>query len=153
MHVTFRCPSCDQSQRSNACEDGGTVSCPCGWSKPILSQDCPGSTPQHCLVCGTLDLWRQKDFPPSLGILCVAIGAISSSIAWYFYQPIWAMGILMAFALLDMGLYVFMSDVLVCYRCRARHAGVDLSGRGAYDHELGERYRQEELRGKKHTPM
>ena len=52
----------------------------------------------------------------------------------------------MAFAQLDMCLYVFMSDVLVCYRCQARHGKVDLKGREAYDHELGERYRQEEIR-------
>ena len=108
--------------------------------------DLTGDSPNHCLVCGTLDLWRQKDFPPSLGLLCVATGAISSSIAWYYHRPVIALAILMGFALLDMLLYVFMSDVLVCYRCKARHGQVDLTGRVAYDHELGERYRQEEIR-------
>ena len=34
----------------------------------------------------------------------------------------------------------------MCYRCQARHGKVDLTGRVAYDHELGERYRQEEIR-------
>ncbi|MFO1007831.1 MAG: hypothetical protein U0929_17860 [Planctomycetaceae bacterium] len=146
MHVTFRCPNCDQSRRSDDCRPGKSVRCECGWSKPVTEKDFEGNAPNHCLICGTLDLWRQKDFPPSLGLLCVATGAITSSIAWYYHQPIWAMGILMAFALLDMSLYVFMSDVLVCYRCRARHGKVDLTGREAYDHELGERYRQEEIR-------
>lgn len=113
---------------------------------PIGAADLSGESPNHCLVCGTLDLWRQKDFPPSLGLLCVAIGAISSSIAWYYHRPVIALAILMGFALLDMLLYVFMSDVLVCYRCKARHGQVDLTGRVAYDHELGERYRQEEIR-------
>ncbi len=146
MHVTFRCPHCDQSQRSGDCHAGGAVKCPCGWSKPITSHDLQGEAPNHCLVCGTLDLWRQKDFPPRLGLLFVAIGAITSSIAVYYYQPIWAIGILMALALLDMALYAWMSDVLVCYRCQSRHGKVDLTGRVAYDHELGERYRQEEIR-------
>jgi len=146
MHVTFRCPNCDQSQRSGDCRAGGAVRCGCGWSKPISASDVEGEAPNHCLVCGTLDLWRQKDFPPSLGLLCVAIGAITSSIAWYYHEPVWAIGILMAFALLDMLLFVFMSDVLVCYRCQARHGKVDLTGRVAYDHGLGERYRQEEIR-------
>jgi len=122
------------------------VECDCGWKNPIGAADLSGESPNHCLVCGTLDLWRQKDFPPSLGLLCVAIGAISSSIAWYYHRPVIALAILMGFALLDMLLYVFMSDVLVCYRCKARHGQVDLTGRVAYDHELGERYRQEEIR-------
>lgn len=74
------------------------------------------------------------------------VGAIASSIAVYYYHPLWALGILMALALLDMVLYQVMSDVLVCYRCQARHGKVDLTGRVAYDHELGERYRQEEIR-------
>ena len=152
MHVTFRCPNCDQSQRSGDCQAGGAVKCPCGWSKPIAANDLQGEAPNHCLVCGTLDLWRQKDFPPSLGLLCVATGAIASSIAWYYHRPVIAIGILMAFALLDMLLYVFMSDVLVCYRCQSRHGKVDLTGRVAYDHELGERYRQEEIRSQQATP-
>lgn len=146
MHVTFRCPSCDQSRRSGDCLVGGAVECDCGWKNPIGAADLAGESPNHCLVCGTLDLWRQKDFPPSLGLLCVATGAISSSIAWYYHRPVIALAILMGFALLDMLLYVFMSDVLVCYRCKARHGRVDLTGRVAYDHELGERYRQEEIR-------
>ncbi len=146
MHVTFRCPNCDQSQRSHGCQAGGSVQCGCGWSKPIAAHDVTGEAPNHCLVCGTLDLWRQKDFPPSLGLLFVALGAITSSIAVYYYHPLWALGILMALALLDMVLYQVMSDVLVCYRCQARHGKVDLTGRVAYDHELGERYRQEEIR-------
>ena len=146
MHVTFRCPNCDQSQRSGDCQVGGAVQCGCGWSKPLTKHDIAGDAPNHCLICGTLDLWRQKDFPLVLGLLFVGIGAISSSIAVYYYHPVWAIGILMALALLDMVLYLVMSDVLVCYRCRARHGKVDLTGRVAYDHELGERYRQEELR-------
>lgn len=146
MHVTFRCPSCDQSRRSGDCHVGGAVECDCGWKNPIGAADLAGESPNHCLVCGTLDLWRQKDFPPSLGLLCVATGAISSSIAWYYHRPVIALAILMGFALLDMLLYVFMSDVLVCYQCKARHGRVDLTGRVAYDHELGERYRQEEIR-------
>ena len=67
---------------------GGVVQCGCGWTKPISLHDIEGEAPNHCLVCGTLDLWRQKDFPPSLGLLCVAIGAITSSIAWYYHEPV-----------------------------------------------------------------
>jgi hypothetical protein len=147
MHVTFRCPSCGLSQHSLEFQDGsGELRCLCGWKKPLTALDITGETPNHCLVCGTQDLWRQKNFPPIFGVFFVAVGAIASSIAVYYYHPLWALGILMALALLDMVLYQVMSDVLVCYRCQARHGKVDLTGRVAYDHELGERYRQEEIR-------
>lgn len=102
---------------------------------------------EHCAVCGNADLWRQKDFPQSLGLALVAAGAILSSIAWYFHWPQTALGLLMAFALADMLVYILMPDVLVCYRCRARHRDLPSSGdHPAFSHETAERYRQEQLR-------
>ncbi len=77
----------------------------------------------------------------------VALGAILSSIAWYFHRPIAALSILAGFGLLDMILYQVMPDALVCYRCRSRHHVAEADDAfSAYDHELGERYRQERLR-------
>lgn len=77
----------------------------------------------------------------------VALGAILSSIAWAYHRPVLALSILGAFAIVDMVLFWVMPDVLVCYRCRARHRVTPQDGTfGPYDHELGERYRQERLR-------
>jgi hypothetical protein len=77
----------------------------------------------------------------------VALGAVLSSIAWGFHYPGLALGILAGFGLLDMACYALMPDVLVCYRCRARHhVEKGSSDIASYDHELGERYRQERLR-------
>ena len=53
----------------------------------------------------------------------------------------------MLFALADLALYSLMKDVLVCYRCQARHrleGPTDSYER--FDHERAERYRQEALR-------
>jgi hypothetical protein len=104
--------------------------------------------PGQCAVCGNADLWRQKDFPQSLGLALVAAGAVLSSIAWYFHWPQTALGLLMAFALADMLVFMLMPDVLVCYRCKARHRAVASSTaeHPAFSHETAERYRQEELR-------
>ena len=103
--------------------------------------------PKRCLVCDCGDLWRQKDFSPRVGLTMVGLGILLSTIAWARMEPLWAIGTLMAFALLDLMLYVLMSDVLVCYRCGARHRHAHL----AEDHprfnlETHERYRQESLR-------
>ena len=53
----------------------------------------------------------------------------------------------MAFALVDLLLYVFMSDMLVCYRCRARFRQANLhDDLPRFDLEVAERYRQESIR-------
>jgi hypothetical protein len=92
-------------------------------------------------------LWRQKDFPPGLGLLIVATAAVGSSIAWAWYRPLLALGFLFAAAFLDMILFVLMGDMLVCYRCRARHRRTRLDEQHPkFDLETAERYRQQELR-------
>jgi hypothetical protein len=92
-------------------------------------------------------LWRQKDFPPQLGLAIVALGALASSFAWWLYMPRTAIALLMAFALVDLALYLIMKDVLVCYRCGARHRKADPSeSHPRFNLETAERYRQEALR-------
>jgi hypothetical protein len=62
-------------------------------------------------------------------------------------MPLWSIGILLFFAFIDLLLYLFMPDVLVCYRCGARHggsAGVDQIE--YFNLETSERYRQEKIR-------
>ena len=147
MRLTFHCPNCDAVNRSDQLSTRPELKCAqCDWAKALPEKVAAASLPNECVRCGNSDLWRQKNFPQSLGLLFVAMGAISSSIAWMYYKPILALAILMGFALLDMVLYIVMPDVLVCYRCRTKHHDVDVSGHTAYDHELGEKYRQEKIR-------
>lgn len=148
MYVTFRCPVCGRGNRTPSAAAQETIACTAGdFRREIGTDDLSGGSPRHCLVCGNHDLWRQKDFPQRLGLLCVAAGALLSSIAWYYHHPLTALGLLMAFALADMVLFLVMPDVLVCYRCKAKHHDAGTSTHhAAFDHELGERYRQEELR-------
>ncbi len=80
----------------------------------------------------------------------MATAAILSCTAWAFYQPLLALGILMAAALIDMILYSFMGDMLVCYRCGARHRRTAMDEQHArFDLETAERYRQQDLRQQK----
>jgi len=77
----------------------------------------------------------------------VAAGAILSTIAWGNMEPVWAIGILLVFAAIDLVLYVAMPDVLVCYRCQSRHRKAEIAeDHPRFDLELNERYRQEEIR-------
>ena len=81
--------------------------------------------------------------------MIVGLGALLSTIAYGFYWPKTALGILMVFALGDLVLYSLMKDVLVCYRCGARHGRTTPGDQyPKFNLELAERYRQEARRVK-----
>jgi hypothetical protein len=102
-----------------------------------------GGRVQRCLVCPSTDLFVRKDFPQRLGVLIVAVGIIGSSIAWYHAHLYWTFGILFATALVDVLLYTFVGDALMCYRCQAQYRGVEeMDAHGTFDLETHERHRQ-----------
>ena len=79
----------------------------------------------------------------------VLAGFVTSTVFWYYYMPVWALGSLLATAALDVLLYYLVPDVTICYRCLAQHRGPGThpDGRFApFDLGIGERYRQERLR-------
>jgi hypothetical protein len=144
MQIIFQCPACEKRSLVRPQPSSAAVSCGhCDWSRDTGATDFEGDYCRRCRVCGCEDLWRQKDFPPALGLAFVATGGLLSTIAWAWHEPIWALGILMVFALVDGLLYTFMSDMLVCYRCRARHRKTELDENHiAFNLELNERYIQ-----------
>jgi len=148
MQVDFHCPKCLRADTGAVDASSTILACRhCGWTRSIAEGDLQRETPQRCLACGCDDLWRQKDFPPALGVGIVGLGILLSTLAIAWMRPGLSIGILMAFALLDMILYVVMRDALVCYRCHARYhkvPGTDQHSK--FNLELNERYRQEALR-------
>ena len=77
----------------------------------------------------------------------VVLGAVLSTIAFALYMPLTALGVLLAFALVDLLLFTFMKDVLVCYRCHARYRHANLEAdHPRFNLETAERYRQEAAR-------
>ena len=144
MQIIFQCPRCETRSDARPQPETAAVSCPaCDWERDAGNDDFRDGFVSRCRVCGCDDLWRQKDFPPALGVAVVGMGIIFASIATAWYLPEWAIGTLMAFALLDLLLYTFMGDMLVCYRCRARHRGTAMQEEHpAFSLELSERYVQ-----------
>ncbi|MCH2203322.1 MAG: hypothetical protein MK102_15240 [Fuerstiella sp.] len=147
MQIIFHCPRCEANSDCRPHPDDAPVECSrCDWCRDAGSGDFDRINPAivtRCRVCGCDDLWRQKDFPPVLGWLIVATGILLSSFAWAWHYPEWAIGTLMLFALADMILYIFMRDMLVCYRCRARHRKTVMhDDYQVFSHELSERYIQ-----------
>jgi hypothetical protein len=148
MQIIYQCPRCETRAEVRPHPDSAAIACPqCDWTRDAGESDFADGFVCRCRVCGCNDLWRQKDFPPALGLLFVGMGIVFSSIAWAWHYPEWAIGILMGFALIDMLLYTFMGDMLVCYRCRARHRRTAMQEEHpAFDLELSERYIQMQKR-------
>ncbi len=148
MWIVFECPSCHGQNVAEVAGETTALRCSaCAWERPVAEENRAASEPANCVVCGCGDLWRQKDFPQRLGVLMVGTGALVSTIFWWYMMPAWAIGVLLLFALLDGVLYTLMRDVLVCYRCHARHRHTPLDGRHErFNLETHERYRQETIR-------
>jgi hypothetical protein len=145
--LTFCCPKCERTSRVHVAPGDGIHCASCGWQRAASSGDFSQGKPARCLVCGCNDLWRQKDFSARVGLLMVGTAILCSTIAYAFWQPVLALAILMAFALVDAMLFLFMRDVSVCYRCAARHGGsATAATHESFDLEVAERYRQERLR-------
>lgn len=144
MQIIFQCPVCQQRSACRPVPETGPVACVhCDWERDEGTKDYVDDYCRRCRVCGCEDLWRQKDFPPALGLGFVVVGGLLSTIAWAQHRPVWALGILMFFALIDLLLYTFMNDMLVCYRCRARHRKTALDeAHLGFNLELNERYVQ-----------
>lgn len=145
IYVRFACPSCHAQRGQPLPESDREIRCPaCGWFAPIPAERLSAGKPNGCVVCGCQDLWRQKDFPQRIGVLFVAAGAVLSTIAWAWYKPLWAFGILMFFAALDLIFFALMRDVLVCYRCNARYKRVrNVHESPSFDLGTLEKYRNE----------
>jgi hypothetical protein len=147
-HIIFQCPACQHRRVTTPKPADGPVKCDeCQWGRNEGVGDFSEGHLCRCRICGCEDLWRQKDFPPAMGLALVATAAILSCIAYANYQPLLALAILMVAALIDMLLYTFMGDMLVCYRCGSRHRQTAMADEHPrFDLETAERYRQQDLR-------
>jgi hypothetical protein len=94
----------------------------------------PGGGLVGCLGCGHPELYRAKRFPRALGIGVVVLAAALAPATSYL-----SLG---AAAVLDLGLYLFLPDELVCYRCESRMRGFAPEPRHPrFDREIAERLR------------
>jgi len=148
MNVTFACPKCDQASRVEFTDQTTRIVCPhCSQGIAVPPGAIGPDRVERCLICPSVDLFARKDFPQRLGVAIVVAGFIASSIAWGTYHLYWTFAILFATALIDVVLYLFVGDSLMCYRCAAQYRGlVSARDHARFDLETHERYRQERAR-------
>jgi hypothetical protein len=144
VKIHFRCPDCDFP--GEAVPGVGQWQCPrCNHLLALQT----GSDPAlpACLICGSPDLYRQKDFPHGLGMAILVLACLTSTVTYglHLFYVTWA--ILIGSALFDGLLYLWVKDVVVCYSCHARFRGVTADPpHPPFELTVHERYRQERLR-------
>lgn len=101
----------------------------------------------RCVLCGNPELYRKKDFPHGLGLTILTVACLGSIIPYWLYHQWLTWTILIGSAAVDGMLYLWVGDVVVCYRCDAHYREVvDSAQNKPFDLGIAERYRQERLR-------
>ena len=146
MHVTWKCPDCEQTSRQGL-DDRVELVCPgCDRRWPLAEAvSAPGEV-ERCVVCRGTDLFVRKDFSQRLGLAIIVLGFLASSVAWYFYMKYLTFAILFATALIDVVLFLWVANLLQCYRCHAEYRGVNLHPHEPFHLETHERHRQQRAR-------
>jgi hypothetical protein len=144
VNVCFSCPECDRPDRA---ELGPARDWQCPACDHRLTLEAADPALPRCLVCGNGEIYKKKDFPHWLGMSILLGACVLSVITYWLYEPVWTWVILLGSAAFDGLLYLWVGDVLVCYRCNAHYRACQATA----DHQpfeitIGERYRQERLR-------
>lgn len=145
MNVRFACPACHQTARIQLA-DWAEWQCPeCGHLVPLHTPK--NDDLQACVICGNRDLYKKKDFPHWLGLTILTVACLALIIPYWLYHQWLTWTILIGSAAVDGLLYLWVGDVVVCYRCDAHYRDFT-PGEEHKPFELGiaERYRQERLR-------
>jgi hypothetical protein len=146
VNVRFVCPACEYPARL---ELPTTAEWQCPACDHLVSLHTHGheSGLPCCAICGNEELYKKKDFPHWLGLTILTVACLGSIIPYWLYHQWLTWTILIGSAALDGLLYLWVGDVVVCYRCGAQYR--ELAPRAEHKpFELGiaERYRQERLR-------
>jgi hypothetical protein len=129
--ANWRCPSCGHEARV---------------AEPPAAVGEEGLTLHACGACGNAELYKMKGFPHWLGLTILTAACAGFLVLNAYRLQWWAWAVLIGSAIIDGVLYLAVKDVVVCYRCGARHKGVGRSGNKPFELTVHERYRQERLR-------
>jgi hypothetical protein len=148
VNVRFSCPACQQPARLDA-PFPPAWRCPrCEHVRPLTPAE-GEAVPAACVVCGNGELYKKKDFPHGLGLAILGLACLASTITYLFYQQWWTWAILIGSAAFDGLLYLWVKDVVVCYRCDAHYRGAPAQAEHKpFELTVHERYRQEAMRRK-----
>lgn len=147
MNLRLFCPACDTPGRL-ALPGPTAWTCPTCDHHVSLAEPTPAATLTQCACCSNPELYRKKDFPHTLGMTILVGALLASTLTYWWYDKLLTWVILLGSAAFDGLLYLWVKDVVVCYRCHAEHRGVaiDPERHPPFELTIHERYRQERLR-------
>jgi hypothetical protein len=147
--IRFPCPVCETPGRLDVPTSGLAPSrwiCP-HCQHPVEAGPVLDPTLPACALCGNGELYTRKDFPHALGMAILVGACLASTITYWMYDKTLTWAILLGSAAFDGLLYLWVPDVIVCYRCQAHHSGVPVGPEHRpFELTIHERYRQERLR-------
>jgi DNA-directed RNA polymerase subunit RPC12/RpoP len=146
VNLRFDCPGCEQPARADV-PGRAEWQCPSCDHVLRLPETLSGPDVAACPVCGNHELYKKKDFPHWLGMSILTVASAAFFLLQLTYHPTAAWIILIGSAVLDGGLYLWVGDAVVCYRCGASLHGLPTPAAHApFELGIAERYRQERLR-------
>ena len=146
MNIRLFCPVCATPGRIRT---PGATEWQCPACDHIVQLRAPDGDPDLpvCAVCGNAELYKKKDFPHGLGMAILVGACLASTITYWLYDKVLTWVILIGSAAFDGLLYLWVKDVIVCYRCHAEHRGITAGpAHGPFELTIHEKYRQERLR-------
>ena len=146
MNIRLFCPECETPGRLPV-PGPGEWQCPRCDRLVRLPQGKADSSLSACLVCGNHELYKKKDFPHALGMGILVAACLASTVTYGLYAKWLTWTILIGSAAFDGLLYLYVKDVIVCYRCNAEYRGVPAGdAHRPFELAVHERYRQERMR-------
>jgi hypothetical protein len=138
------CPECEHGFLVGG---SGAFCCPeCGRASCAPFDETAATIPE-CLVCGNRELYKKKDFPHWLGLAILSAACLGSIIPYWLYHQWLTWTVLIGSAVFDGLLYLWVGDVVVCYRCHSEYRCLQSTDdHKAFELGIAERYRQERIR-------
>lgn len=115
--ISFACPSCGKPVEGPLAPEATCQACGTTTSLPEATHLAHEGGADVCPVCGSTDLYQQRDFNRRVGLALAAVGLLTGPFTYWIST--------VAFIALDAMLYLLVPVVTVCYACEAQQRGVD----------------------------
>jgi hypothetical protein len=137
VSIAFACPGCGEAVEGPLTAQTESMRCPaCGASTPTPEAGAIVSCGKvdRCPVCGSTDVYQQRDFNRVVGVGLVALGVLTGPFTRWIST--------VAFVALDAALYLLVPSVAICYACEAQQRGFDReAGPPPFDVAVHDAYR------------
>jgi uncharacterized membrane protein YfcA len=118
--LAFACPSCGGPVEGELAAGTVSMTCPAcaaATTLPEAAALAASAAADLCPVCGSRDLYQQRDFNRKVGLALAAIGLVTGPFTHWIST--------VAFIGLDAVLYLLVPSVAICYACEAQQRGFD----------------------------